>query len=93
MQLNTTTAGTKKPATTKASPKTPTKAKPATKVNGGGLDLDAVLIRTDKVARADHNRDRHKDLDGMTVFDALATRRVDARDIRYDISKGFMTTK
>ena len=45
----------------------------------------------DKMARATHNQERHEDMDGLTVRDALASRRVDARDIRYDLAKGFMT--
>ena len=62
------------------------------KVNAGGLDLEAYLKNNpENTARAAHNQDRHTDLDGMTVREALATRRVDARDIRYDIQKGFMT--
>jgi len=89
----------------KASPKaTSTKAKSAKrpladiakttttkKVNAGGLDLDAVIKDNPEVtARATHNQERHKELDGLTIRDALATRMVDARDIRYDLSKGFM---
>ena len=69
-------------------------AKTATekKINGGGLDLDATLINnTGKVARAAGNAERHLTLSGKTVRDALATRLVDARDIRYDVDKGFMT--
>ena len=67
-------------------------AKTATKkVNSGGLDLQATLkANPDKIARATHNQDRHKELSGKTVQEALATRMVDARDIRYDVAKGFM---
>ena len=62
------------------------------KVNAGGLDLDAIILdNPDKIARAQHNQERHKDMSGKTIRDALATRRVDARDIRYDLQKGFMT--
>ena len=61
------------------------------KVNAGGRDLKAVLKNNkDKVARVPHNAERHLSLDGKTVEEALATRLVDARDIKYDISKGFM---
>ena len=61
------------------------------KVNAGGLDLKAVLINNkDKVARAPTNAERHLALDGKTVEEALATRLVDARDIKYDINLGFM---
>ena len=45
----------------------------------------------DKIARSTHNQERHKELSGKTVQQALASRMVDARDIRYDIAKGFMT--
>ena len=61
------------------------------KVKAGGLDLKAVLINNkDKVARAPTNAERHLALDGKTVEAALATRLVDARDIKYDINLGFM---
>ena len=64
------------------------------KVNAGGLDLDAIILDNPaKIARAEHNEERHKDMSGKTIRDALATRRVDARDIRYDLQKGFMTIK
>jgi len=66
-------------------------AQTTTKVNSGGLNLDAILKdNPEKVARATHNQERHKELNGKTVRDALATRMVDARDIRYDVQKGFM---
>ena len=66
-------------------------AKTTLKVNSGGLDLQAILKdNPDKIARATHNQDRHKELNGKTVQEALATRMVDARDIRYDVAKGFM---
>ena len=61
------------------------------KVNSGGLNLDAVLKdNPEKTARATHNAERHKSLDGKTIREALATRLVDSRDIRYDLKKGFM---
>ena len=67
-------------------------AKTTPKVNSGGLDLEAILKdNPDNIARATHNQERHKELNGKTVQQALATRLVDARDIRYDIAKGFMT--
>ena len=66
-------------------------AKTTTKVSSGGLDLQAILkANPDKIARATHNQDRHRELSGKTVQEALATRMVDARDIRYDVAKGFM---
>tara|TARA_R110000787_G_scaffold43783_1_gene107258 strand:+ start:33689 stop:33988 length:300 start_codon:yes stop_codon:yes gene_type:complete len=62
------------------------------KVKSGGLNLDGVLkINPDKTARATHNADRHTALNGKTVREALATRTVDARDLRYDLDKKFMT--
>ena len=61
------------------------------KVNSGGLNLGAVLKdNPEKTARATHNAERHKSLDGKTIREALATRLVDSRDIRYDLKKGFM---
>ena len=61
------------------------------KVKSGGLNLDSVLKdNPEKIARATHNAERHKELDGKTVREALATRLVDSRDIRYDLKKGFM---
>ena len=64
------------------------------KINGGGLDLDAILLdNPEKTARAAQNQERHKELSGKTIKDALASRMVDARDIRYDLTKGFMTLK
>ena len=66
-------------------------AKTTLKINSGGLDLQAILTdNPDKIARATHNQDRHRELNGKTVQEALATRMVDARDIRYDVAKGFM---
>ena len=69
-------------------------AKTNPKINGGGLDLDAILLdNPEKTARAAQNQERHKELSGKTIKDALASRMVDARDIRYDLTKGFMTLK
>ena len=66
--------------------------KTTSKIKNGGFDPEAILKdNPDKIARATHNQERHKELDGKTVQQALATRLVDARDIRYDIAKGFMT--
>jgi len=58
-----------------------------------GLDLEAVIIKTDKQARSQENRERHEELSGMTVKEALATRRVEGKDLRYDLDKGFMKYK
>lgn len=59
-----------------------------------GLDLDRVIIdNKEKMARSKENAERHEELSGMTVRDALATRRVEAKDIRYDLDKGFMKYK
>ena len=67
-------------------------AKSTPRINGGGLNLEAILMdNPEKIARAPHNQERHKELSGKTVREALASRLVDARDIRYDITKGFMT--
>ena len=63
-------------------------------VKAKGLDLDAVIIDVpDKVARATENAERHIELSGMTIREALATRRVESKDLRYDLDKGFMKIK
>tara|TARA_R110002020_G_scaffold84649_3_gene209493 strand:- start:142 stop:441 length:300 start_codon:yes stop_codon:yes gene_type:complete len=91
-----TTAKKASPTATATAPKTSKSLKEivsttTAKVNSGGLDLDAVLKdNPEKTARATHNAERHKSLDGKTVREALATRLVDSRDIRYDVQKGFM---
>jgi len=61
------------------------------KINLGGLDGEAIYTATGKVARAQHNADRHTELNGMTVSDAIATRLVNAQDVKYDVAKGFIT--
>ena len=66
-------------------------AKPAPKLNLGGLNPDAIYTATGKVARAAHNAERHKALSGLTVSEALATRTVNAQDIKYDVKLGFIT--
>ena len=71
--------------------KTTTKTKTEIKVNLGGLDGDAIYTATGKIARAQHNADRHVALNGMTVKEALTTRQVNAQDIKYDIAKGFIS--
>ena len=69
-----------------------TKAAPAAKaVNLGGLDGSLIYTATGKVARAPHNADRHKSLNGLTVTAAIATRVVNATDVKYDVAKGFIT--
>ncbi len=52
---------------------------------------DDVLYATGKVARAEHNAERHKKLNGMTVKQALESRLVNKADISYDLKLGFMT--
>ena len=66
-------------------------AKPAPKVNLGGLSPSAIYTATGKVARAAHNADRHKALSGLSVSEALLTRTVNAQDIKYDLKLGFIT--
>ena len=70
---------------------TTTKTKKEVKVNLGGLDATAIYTATGKVARAQHNADRHQALNGKTVKEAIATRLVNTQDIKYDIAKGFIT--
>ena len=70
---------------------TKTNKKPAVKINSGNLDLNAIYTATGKVARAQHNADRHTTLNGQTVRAALESRLVNAADIKYHIAKGFIT--
>ena len=60
------------------------------KVNLGGLDGALIYTATGKVARAPHNAERHVNLNGMTVTEALATRQIDAAGIKYDLGRGFI---
>ena len=60
------------------------------KVNLGGLDGALIYTATGKVARAPHNAERHVNLNGMTVTEALATRQIDATGIKYDLGRGFI---
>tara|TARA_R100000234_G_scaffold3621_1_gene2993 strand:- start:136 stop:378 length:243 start_codon:yes stop_codon:yes gene_type:complete len=64
---------------------------PAVKINAGGLNVNLIYTATGKVARASHNAERHKALSGKTVGAALASRLVNAADIKYDLAKGFIT--
>ena len=61
------------------------------KINLGGLDGEAIYTATGKVARAQHNADRHTELNGKTEKEAIATRLVNAQDVKYDVAKGFIT--
>ena len=76
--------------TTNTSTTTAPVAKP---INSGGLNLNRIYTATGKLARATHNAARHKSLNGLTVKAALATRVVNATDIKYDLAKGFITLK
>jgi hypothetical protein len=67
------------------------KSAPQPKVNLGGLNGDLIYTATGKVARATHNAERHVTLNGQTVAQALATRLVNAQDIKYDLARGFIT--
>ena len=68
-----------------------TKAAPAPKVNLGGLNGSLIYTATGKVARAAHNAERHSNLSGLTVSAAIATRQVNATDVKYDVTKGYVT--
>ena len=68
-----------------------TKKNPEVKVNLGGLNGSLIYTATGKVARAKHNAERHVALNGKTVTEALATRLVNAQDIKYDLARGFIT--
>ena len=63
----------------------------APKINLGGLNGNAIYTATGKVARAEHNAARHKTLNGKTVSAAIASRLVNAADVKYDVAKGFIT--
>ena len=72
--------------------KTTTKAKATNpKVNLGGLNGSLIYTATGKGARAAHNAERHTALNGLTVTAAIATRQVNATDVKYDVSKGYVT--
>ena len=66
-------------------------AKSTKKINAGGLNPDAIIRNNlKKTARAQHNAERHLTLDGKTVREALESRLVEAKDLRYDLSKDFI---
>ena len=71
------------------------KASTVTKISTGGFKLDAVIKQNKaKLARAQHNQERYKDLDGLTVKDALNPKVppfVDSRDLTYAVKLGFIT--
>lgn len=96
------TAVKKKPGVTKKAPvkPTPTVAKGqlskiaetnSIRINLGNLDPDLVITKTGKMPRVQHNLERVNDFHGKTVREALESRRMDARDIKYDVDKGFYT--
>jgi|TARA_R110000824_G_C15147370_1_gene670632 hypothetical protein len=60
------------------------------KINLGGLNPDQIILATGKLARAQHNVERHTALNGMSVREALASRMVNAQDIKYDLARAFI---
>ena len=48
-----------------------------------------ILVATGKVARAEHNAERHKRLNGTPVGEALG-RDYTKADLRYDLKVGFL---
>ena len=72
------------------------KAKPAPKSVPvkliSGLPANAVYTATGKLARAQHNADRHLAYSGKTVADILAIKPtvLTPADIKYDVNKGFI---
>ena len=68
-----------------------TAPKAVKEVNLGGLNGSLIYTATGKVARADHNAERHQLLNGKTVTEAIASRVVAATDIKYDVAKGYVT--
>ena len=73
----------------KSNAKTAPKAVKAVKL--GGLDGNLIYTATGKVARAEHNAERHQLLNGKTVTEAIASRVVAAIAIKYDVAKGYVT--
>ena len=49
------------------------------------------LVFTGKVARAEHNAERHKALNGKTVGEALGGKNYTKADLNYDLKVGFLT--
>ena len=57
----------------------------------GDLNLDAVYTATGKVARASHNKRRHKKCDGKSLREILGKKMMKLPDIKYDLKLGFVT--
>ena len=49
------------------------------------------LVFTGKVARAEHNAERHKTLNGKTVGEALGGKNYTKADLNYDLKVGFLS--
>tara|TARA_R100001163_G_C5049242_1_gene186187 strand:- start:85 stop:294 length:210 start_codon:yes stop_codon:yes gene_type:complete len=49
------------------------------------------LVFTGKVARAEHNAERHKALNGKTVGEALGGKNYTKADLNYDLKVGFLS--
>lgn len=66
-------------------------AKKCKDVKCGGLHLDAIYTATGKVAKASHNKKRHKKCDGKSIREILGKNIMKIADIKYDIKLGFVT--
>jgi hypothetical protein len=56
------------------------------------FNTNDILVATGKVARAEHNAERHKRLNGTTVGEALGKDYTKA-DLRYDLKVGFLAVE
>lgn len=67
-------------------------SKNAPQIRAGGLDVTATIrVVPNNKARGERNIERQKLYNGLTVSEALEKRIVDSRDLKYDLSKNFIT--
>ena len=61
-------------------------------VRAGGLNVNAIIrVNPNNKVRSEANAARQKAYDGLTVGQALEQRIVDARDLKYDSAKNYIT--
>ena len=70
---------------------TKTKKSDQPKLYVGGLNPNAIIRKTGKIARASHNAERVLKADGSTVLDAIESRTHTAQDLKYDLKMGTIT--
>tara|TARA_R110000803_G_scaffold51952_1_gene107108 strand:+ start:276 stop:506 length:231 start_codon:yes stop_codon:yes gene_type:complete len=70
---------------------TKTKKADQPKLYVGGLNPNAIIRKTGKIARATHNAERVLTADGSTVYDAINSRTHTAQDLKYDLKTGTIT--